>query len=157
MRRADALRALEAVHRETADRKSGGVVSGAETVVDALGRTPQAIQRVLARLVASPNTFNLVISNVRGPQVNLWMAGCPLREAYPIVPLAEQHALAIGVMTCNDQAFFGLYADRKALPDIDALAGHIDAAIDRLRADTAARARNGHRAGRSYLRPVGVH
>jgi hypothetical protein len=60
------------------------------------------------------------------------MLGCELREAYPVVPLAECHALSIGVTTIRDSACFGLYADRKTLPDAQALADHIDAAIDEL-------------------------
>jgi hypothetical protein len=60
------------------------------------------------------------------------MRGCRLAEAYPVVPIADRHALSIGVTTLADDAFFGLYADRESLPDVDALAGCIDISIDEL-------------------------
>ena len=49
------------------------------------------------------------------------MLGCPLAEAYPVVPIADRHALSIGVTTVGDGAFFGLYADPEALPELDEL------------------------------------
>ena len=49
-----------------------------------------------------------------------------------MVPLADRHALAVGMTTVRDGAFFGLYADRAALPDVDDLALAVDAAIDEL-------------------------
>ena len=50
------------------------------------------------------------------------MCGCELEEVYPVVPLAEGHALSIGLTTVGDEAFFGIYADRAAVPDADLLA-----------------------------------
>ena len=60
------------------------------------------------------------------------MRGCRLREAYPVVPLADRHTLSIGFTSVADRGCFGLYADRDSLPDVDGLAGCIDAAIDEL-------------------------
>jgi diacylglycerol O-acyltransferase len=48
------------------------------------------------------------------------------------VPLADRHALSIGVATVDGRACFGLYADSVSLPDSDALAGDLDASIDEL-------------------------
>ena len=60
------------------------------------------------------------------------MLGCPLEAAYPVVPLADSHALSVGMTTVGDRACFGVYADREALPDADTLARDIDAAITEL-------------------------
>jgi hypothetical protein len=60
------------------------------------------------------------------------MLGCPLQAAYPVVPLAEHHAVSVGMITVHDQACFGVYADRQALPDADMLARDIDGAITEL-------------------------
>jgi hypothetical protein len=60
------------------------------------------------------------------------MRGCRLAEAYPVVPIADRHALSIGVTTVGGGAFFGLYADRETLPDIEKLADCIDASVDEL-------------------------
>ena len=63
--------------------------------------------------------FNLTVSNIPGPREPMYMLGCELEEAYPVVPLADEHALSIGMTTVKDRACFGLYADREALPDAD--------------------------------------
>ena len=65
----------------------------------------------------------------------MYMRGCELDEAYPVVPIADRHALSIGMTTISDRACFGLYADRETLPDVDA-ARRRDRCRDR-RADRA--------------------
>jgi diacylglycerol O-acyltransferase len=60
------------------------------------------------------------------------MLGCELEEVYPVVPLADRHALSIGLTTIKDQAFFGIYADRKSLPDADLLASSLDESVEEL-------------------------
>ena len=60
------------------------------------------------------------------------MLGCELEEAYPVVPIADEHTLSIGMTTVKDRACFGLYADREALPDADRLAEAVDASVDEL-------------------------
>jgi diacylglycerol O-acyltransferase len=128
----DPLRQLRSVHGATMERKASREAEGAELVMNAVSYAPQVVQRAMARLAASPRTFNLVVSNIPGPPEPMWMRGCRLREAYPIVPLADRHALAIGVTSLPDGVFFGLYADRKMLPDVDAVADCIDEALDEL-------------------------
>ncbi len=60
------------------------------------------------------------------------MLGCELAEAYPVVPIADRHALSIGVTTVGVGAYFGLYADPALLPQGDSLAAAIDRSIDGL-------------------------
>jgi WS/DGAT/MGAT family acyltransferase len=136
---ADPVRRLEVVSRLMRERKRAGEPHGAEVVLEVVGHAPHVLQRAMTRLVASPRTFNFVISNIPGPREPLWMAGCELREAYPVVPLADRHSLSIGITTVRDSAFFGLYADRKTLPDATKLARYIDEAIDELLAARAER------------------
>jgi hypothetical protein len=66
----------------------------------------------------------------------MYMLGCPLQAAYPVVPLADHHVVSVGLLTVNDQACFGVYVDRQALPDADMLARDIDGAITELLAST---------------------
>ena len=129
---ADPVDRLRKINRVTSARKAAGEPEGGEAVLSAMGYTPHLIQRALTRLIAHPWTFNLVVSNIPGPREPLWMRGCQLREVYPVVPIADGHALSIGVTTCEDEMFFGLYADRKLLPDTDRLAKHIGDEIDLL-------------------------
>ncbi len=125
-------RRLERVAAEMGSRKENGHPEGADFLLRLLGLTPRTVQHVLSRLVSSPRTFDLVVSNIPGPRPPLWMLGCELREAYPVVPMADSHAVSIGMTTVRDDVFLGVYADREALPDGDRLAELIDGAFDQL-------------------------
>jgi diacylglycerol O-acyltransferase len=124
---------LRQISRATTRAKTSGEPAGATTVLDLAAAAPSVLQRALSRLVASPRTFNVVVSNIPGPQLPMWMLGCRLREAYPIVPLADRHALSIGFTSVDDGAFFGIYADRDAGPDAELLARDIGDELDELR------------------------
>jgi hypothetical protein len=62
----------------------------------------------------------------------MYMLGCELEAAYPVVPIADKHAVSIGMTTIRDQACFGLYAASEMLPDSDELAAAMDASIEEL-------------------------
>jgi diacylglycerol O-acyltransferase len=64
------------------------------------------------------------------------MRGCPMRAVYPVVPLADRHALSVGMTSVCDRACLGIYADREAIPDAGRLAHDIDTAITELLATT---------------------
>jgi WS/DGAT/MGAT family acyltransferase len=128
----DPVRRLLDVHMSMTERKRAGEPQGGDYVLRALKYAPHQIQSLASKLVASPRAFNLTISNIPGPQGRLYMNGCELEEAYPVVPLADQHAVSIGITTINDGAFFGVYADRETMPDADLLARDIDESIEEL-------------------------
>jgi len=73
-----------------------------------------------------------VVSNIPGPAEPMYMLGCPLEATYPVVPLADRHAVSVGMTTVCDRACFGVYADPETLPDAGALARDIDDAITEL-------------------------
>jgi hypothetical protein len=128
----DPLVRLMTVHRATAQRKRDGEAADTDAALQALALMPKSVQRAMAGAVAHPRLFNLVVSNLPGPALPLYLRGCRLRELHPAVPLAQRHALSIGVATVAGRACFGLYADRATLPDADALAADLDASIDEL-------------------------
>jgi len=129
----DAKKRLRHIRSATERAKTGGEPAGATTVLDLAAAAPSILQRAMSRLVASPRTFNVVVSNIPGPQVPMWMLGCRLREAYPVVPLADRHALSIGFTSVDGGAFFGIYADRDANADAELLARDIGDELDELR------------------------
>jgi diacylglycerol O-acyltransferase len=128
----DPVRRLLDIHMTMSERKRTGEPQGGNSVLKLVGYAPHQLQHVVSRLVSSPRTFNLVVSNIPGPREPLYMRGCELQEVYPIVPLADRHALSIGITTIKDGAFFGIYADRESLPDAELLARDIDASVDEL-------------------------
>ena len=128
----DPVARLLAVNAVTTQRKAAHEADASNAALEALSHVPRPLQRAASHLVASPRVFNLVVSNIPGPPQPLFMLGCELTHAYPVVPLAESHALSIGMTTIQGEACLGLYADRQTLPDADRLAAHIDRAIDEL-------------------------
>jgi diacylglycerol O-acyltransferase len=128
----DPVRRLMEINAATVARKEAGEPEGADAVLELVGFAPSPVQRVMSRIIASPRIFNIVVSNIPGPTEPMYMLGCRLREAYPVVPLADRHAVSIGFTTVAGEAYFGLYADRDALPDADALAKALDESLDEL-------------------------
>src|SRR3978361_992898 len=77
------------------------------------------------RLVERINPFNLIISNVPGPNIPLYYAGARLLQYYPLSAIADGQGLNIPVMSYDGGLHFGLIADRDLAPDLDLLASHI--------------------------------
>jgi WS/DGAT/MGAT family acyltransferase len=126
----DASARLAQIHAETMRLKRSEQARAASLVIEATGWTPPTINRVLAAAIARPLSWNLVVSNVPGPQVPFYLLGREIEAIYPFVPLSPQgHALSIGVLSYNGRVFFGLAGDRDALADIDDLSREVDAAL----------------------------
>jgi diacylglycerol O-acyltransferase / wax synthase len=132
----DPLGRLYQVHASMSRCKRDGEPEGSDLVLKAASRTPVTVQQALSRLISSPRAFNLVVSNIPGPTVPMYMLGCKLAAVYPMVPLSDHHAVSVGMLTVHDQACFGVYADRQALPDVNLLAQDIDDAVSELLAGT---------------------
>ena len=130
------VRRLHRVASTMTQRKRDREFEGADLALKAAALTPSVVQRAIAKMVASPRTFNLIVSNIPGPAEQLYMKGCPLQAAYPVVPLADRHALSIGMTSVCDRACLGVYADGEAIPDAQRLAQDVDAEITELLAGT---------------------
>ena len=87
--------------------------------------------------------MNLVVTNIPGPQSQLYLLGRPLRRVFPVVPLAQNLALGIAVVSYNGHLGFGLTGDYDALPDLDDIAAALARSLDEL--STAAGAAGGRR------------
>jgi diacylglycerol O-acyltransferase len=101
-------------------------------VLSAMGTLPVPLRGLAARAVASPRLFNLTISNVPGPDFPLYMLGAELIEAHPVVPIAQGHALSIGIFSYLDRLQFGFYADPHAFGQARDLPKAFDAALREL-------------------------
>ena len=134
-RRGSSAASRAASTRRCAGARRGGEPEAADDLLRLAGLAPRPIQRALSRIVASPLVFNLTVSNVPGPAAPMFMRGCELRAAYPVVPIADHHDLSIGMTTIGDQALVGVYADSSSVPDADELAFDIGEAIDDLALD----------------------
>jgi WS/DGAT/MGAT family acyltransferase len=109
---------LESVRTQTQQLKHGGRAENMQTLYAAGGRLPAPLRSPLAKAMASPRVFNLTVSQSPGPRGAVYMLGSELQEAYPVVPIAEGHALAIGMVRYRQELFIGCYADPDALPEV---------------------------------------
>lgn len=86
----------------------------------------------LANLV--PMAVNLVISNTMGPPTQLYCAGAKVDALYPVSIPIHGVALNMTVQSYNGRLDFGLTADRKAVPDLNAMADHLGEALAEMKA-----------------------
>jgi WS/DGAT/MGAT family acyltransferase len=115
---------LHRVSYATKAHQESGQSVAAGTIVSLSGFAPPTIHSAAARLGArmTRRMFNVVVSNVPGPQVAMYAAGAQLLECYPVVPLRRDQALSIGLTSYDGRVFYGLNVDRDAMPDVDVLA-----------------------------------
>ena len=107
---------------------------GARSLSGLSGFAPPTLHSLGARLggVMSRRMFNLVITNVPGPQHELYAADAEMIGSYPVIPIAKGQALAIGLTSYNGKVFFGLTADRESMPDVEMLGQCIEEALTEL-------------------------
>jgi diacylglycerol O-acyltransferase / wax synthase len=128
----DPVARLLTISAEMSGVKESGQAVGAQVLTELSGFAPPTIMAQAARLSARQRMFNLVVTNVPGPQIPLYMLGRRLERMYPMVPLAANQALGIAIMSYDGQLNFGLNADYDALPDVERLAEDLSAAIAEL-------------------------
>jgi diacylglycerol O-acyltransferase / wax synthase len=134
----DPVLRLRRISHEMEGIKESGQAVGAQVLTTLTGFAPPTIMAQAARLQARQRLFNLVVTNVPGPQMPLYMLGRELEALYPMVPLADNTALGIAIMSYNGQLNFGLTADYDALADVDVLAEELRSAIEELSGAAAA-------------------
>jgi diacylglycerol O-acyltransferase len=125
---------LHQVSYAMSGHKDSGQSVGAEVLVAVSGFVAPTLHAMGARLAAglSRRLFNVVVTNVPGPQVPLYAAGAEMLEVFPVVPIAKGQAVSIGLTSYNGGVYYGLNADRDAMPDIDVLAQCIEEALAEL-------------------------
>jgi diacylglycerol O-acyltransferase / wax synthase len=120
------------------DLKGSGQAVGAEILTRLVDFAPTTIASQAARLQPAQRFFNLVVTNVPGPQFPLYLLGRELQAIYPLVPLARRQALCVGIMSYNGQVNFGLVGDYDAMADLESFGLDLEAAIEEIVDKTAA-------------------
>ena len=103
---------------------------GAEVIAGMQDFAPPTLLAQASRLNFSSRFFNLLVTNIPGPQFPLYLLGRELRAVFPLAFLAGDRALAIAVMSYNGGVHFGLIADLDEMPDVDAVAEGIRSSLD---------------------------
>jgi WS/DGAT/MGAT family acyltransferase len=150
----DPVEQFRAIRDAVAGSEASRHAVGARTLTELAGFASPTILSQAARLQQRQRSFNVVVTNVPGPQVPLYLLGRRLRALYPVLPLAERQALGIAVTSYDGRLGFGLLADYDALPDLDVLAEALRASIDALAAGAsgARRTARGRRAAAARRR-----
>jgi WS/DGAT/MGAT family acyltransferase len=122
-----------AVVREAMDGlKDSKQAVGAEVLAGVQSFAPPTILAQASRINFSTRLFNLIVTNVPGPQFPLYVLGRELQEIFPIAFLPRDHSLAVAIMSYNGGIDFGLLGDYDAMSDLDAFAGHLEASLTEL-------------------------
>jgi diacylglycerol O-acyltransferase len=118
---------------------------GAKVLADVQQLAPPTVLAQASRIQFSTRLFNLITTNVPGPQFPLYVLGRELLDLFPIAFLPKNHGLAIAIMSYNGGVNFGLLGDYDALPDLELISDGIQDGLAELR--RIARAREARTAG----------
>jgi diacylglycerol O-acyltransferase len=134
---------LDAVRQAMDGLKESKQALGAEVISRFNDFAPPTLLAQASRINFSTRLFNLIVTNVPGPQIPLYVLGRELQDVFPVAFLPENHALAIAIMSYNGGTDFGLLGDYDAMDDIEMLAtGLTESLGELLAAAEAAEARS---------------
>jgi diacylglycerol O-acyltransferase / wax synthase len=128
----DPVRRLHTISEEMAGLKESKQALGAEMISRFNDFAPPTLLAQASRLNFSTRLFNLLVTNVPGPQIPLYVLGRELEEVFPVAFLPQKHALAIAIMSYHGKIGFGLLADYDSMEDINILGDGINEALDEL-------------------------
>jgi diacylglycerol O-acyltransferase len=128
----DPAERLNAVRISMDGVKNSKQAVGAETLTKMEDFMPPTVLAQAARLGFSPRLYNVLVTNVPGPQFPVYLLGREMLELFPVAFLAPTHLLAIGIISYHGRVTLGLLGDYDGVPDLDLLAKEIDNALDEL-------------------------
>jgi WS/DGAT/MGAT family acyltransferase len=105
---------------------------GAEVMASVQSFAPPTILAQASRINFSTRLFNLIVTNVPGPQFPLYVRGREMLDVFPVAFLPKGHALAVAIMSYNGGLNFGLLGDFDAMPDIEHFGDGLSTALAEL-------------------------
>jgi WS/DGAT/MGAT family acyltransferase len=136
----DPVRRLRVVSEQMEGLKRSKQALGAEVIARFNDFAPPTLLAQASRLNFSTRLFNLIVTNVPGPQFPLYVLGRQLEEVFPIAFLPENHALAVAIMSYNGRISFGLLADYDSMDDVEEIATGVEEALAELKEAASAAA-----------------
>jgi WS/DGAT/MGAT family acyltransferase len=128
----DPARRIEAVREVTADLKRSKQALGAEALTSVSEWTAPTLAALAARLAFANRLSNLVVTNVPGPQIPLYLLGARMLESYPMVPLFVSQGLGIALFSYAGGLYWGFNADWDLFPDLHDFVVAVDASFREL-------------------------
>lgn len=142
----DPVKLLDAIRMRTEAFKSGRIGDFVHLAATWLGTTPAPVQALLGPLanILPVPPFNLVCTNVPGPQVPLFLMGRQMLTFYPYVPIGNEMGLGCAIQSYNQKLYFGLTGDVEAVPDLDRMRDFLDEAFRELLSAAAGPSKTEH-------------
>ncbi len=134
----DPVARLQVVRAAMDGLKESKQALGAEVLAGLQGFAPPTILAQASRINFSTRLFNLLVTNIPGPQFPLYVLGRELLDLFPVAFLPRDHALAVAIMSYNGGIDFGLLGDYDAMPDLDAFGAMLEESLAELVAAAAA-------------------
>jgi WS/DGAT/MGAT family acyltransferase len=129
----DPVERLRTVKQGMDGLKESKQAVGAEVLAGVQNFAPPTILAQAVRINFSTRLFNLIVTNIPGPQIPLYILGRELLDLFPVAFLPQNHALAIAIMSYNGRINYGLLADYDAIPDLDVIQQGIEDSLLELR------------------------
>jgi diacylglycerol O-acyltransferase len=126
---ADPAERLAAVRTAMDGVKGSKQAVGAEALTKMENFMPPTVLAQAARMGFSSRLYNVLVTNIPGPQFPVYLLGRRMTAMFPIAFLAPTHLLAIAIVSYDGQVNFGLLGDYDGVPDLDLLAKEIEAAL----------------------------
>jgi diacylglycerol O-acyltransferase / wax synthase len=133
----DPVARLDIVREELKGLKSGGQAVGAQVLTELSGFAPATVMDQASRVMARQRFFNVVVTNVPGPQIPLYLAGKRMIDTFPMVPLAKNQGLGIALLSYAGRINFGLVGDYDLLWDLDDFADDVQESLAELAAEAS--------------------
>jgi diacylglycerol O-acyltransferase / wax synthase len=128
----DPVRRLQVVREAMGELKQSKQALGAEVISRFNDFAPPTLLAQASRINFSTRLFNLIVTNVPGPQIPLYVLGRELEEVFPVAFLPQNHTLAIAIMSYNGRINFGLLADYDAMEDVEIISEGISESLEEL-------------------------
>jgi WS/DGAT/MGAT family acyltransferase len=136
----DPARRLRVVTEQMEGLKRSKQALGAEVIARFNDFAPPTLLAQASRINFSTRLFNLIVTNVPGPQLPLYVLGRQMEEVFPVAFLPEDHALAVAIISYNGRICFGLLADYDSMDDLETFSAGIEESLDELEAAAASAA-----------------
>jgi WS/DGAT/MGAT family acyltransferase len=145
----DAPAALDRIVVQTRRAKGSQGATSVADLAEVLELLPPAGRSLTVRLALRLASFNVIVSNVPGPEMPLYLMGRRVTAIHPAVPVVERHGLTIGALSYAGRIGIGLYANAAAVPDVVEIGRDLESAMDALRVRASPRGASAPPAGRS--------
>jgi diacylglycerol O-acyltransferase len=134
----DPVRRLRVISEEMAGLKRSKQALGAEVISRFNDFAPPTLLAQASRINFTTRLFNLIVTNVPGPQMPLYVLGREMEEVFPVAFLPENHTMAVAIMSYHGKIGFGLLADYDSMEDVEAISEGITDSLGELEAAAAA-------------------